>query len=125
MCRKLLRPLTLALCLALLAGLLLPAPTPARASSNDGEEGYVRDEVNVKLFNASDLAAVSQQFKLQLVEQFGSRPIYRMRVADGTDSRAKADALALDTAGVEFAEANYMAGAPEGSGFSWVGGFSW
>src|SRR5919206_3501667 len=37
MCSKLLRPLsTLAICVALLAGLLLPAPTPARASSPDG-----------------------------------------------------------------------------------------
>jgi thermitase len=123
------RKLTL---LALLAALLLaglPPQPAARASSDDshdnGEESYIRDEVNIKLFNAADLQAVSQQYKLQLVEQFGSRPIYRMRVTDGTDSQAKAAALAADPARVQYAEANWTAGSPEGSGVMWSVGDGW
>src|SRR5215210_8461739 len=99
MSRNFLRPFgPLALVAALLcAGAFAPPATHASGDShNNGEESYVRDEVNIKLLNASDLQAVAQQYKLQLVEQFGSRPIYRMRVTDGTDSQVKAAALAAD-----------------------------
>jgi subtilisin family serine protease len=134
MSRKFLRPFVL---LALVAALLfggVPGAVPARASSgsvNNGEDAYIADEVNIELLRASDLQAVSDQYHLQLVEQFGARPIYRMRVTDGTDSKVKAAAVALDTARVQNAEPNWTAGAPEGSGFSWTvggswaGGFSW
>ena len=115
---------------ALVAALLFtgtPALVGVRADGggSSGEDGYVTNEINLKLLRASDLQAVAQQFKLELVEQFGSRPIYRMRVADGTDSKVKAAAVAADTSRVEYAEANYTAGAPEGSGLTWSVASSW
>ncbi|HJQ30731.1 MAG TPA: S8 family serine peptidase [Pyrinomonadaceae bacterium] len=126
MSRKFLRPLVL---LALVAALLFPcAPalqTVRADGGGSGEDGYVTNEINVKLLRASDLQAVSDQFHLQLVEQFGTRPIYRMRVLDGTDSKVKATAVAADTSRVEYAEANYTAGAPEGSGLTWSVASSW
>ena len=125
MSRKFLRPFGL---LALVAALLsagTPALVTARADGGSGEDGYVTNEINVKLLRASDLQAVAQQFKLELIEQFGSRPIYRMRVTDGTDSKVKAAAVAADTSRVEYAEANYTAGAPEGSGLTWSVSSSW
>jgi thermitase len=124
MSRKFLRPFGL---LALVAA-LLSAGTPALVNvhaDGGGEDGYVTDEINVKLLSASFLQAVSEKFHLQLLEQFGSRPIYRMRVTDGTDSKVKAAAVAADTSRVEYAEANYTAGAPEGSGLIWSVASSW
>jgi thermitase len=114
--------------LALVAALLFagtPALVNARADGGSGEDGYVTNEINVKLLRASDLQAVAQQFKLELIEQFGARPIYRMRVTDGTDAKVKATAVAADTSRVEYAEANYTAGAPEGSGLTWSVASSW
>jgi len=124
---KFLRPFGL---LALVAALLfagVPGSFRASAASgpDNGEDGYVTDEVNVKLLRASDLQAVSAQYHLQLVEQFGTRPIYRMRVTDGIDSKVKAAALAGDVARVEYAEANWTAGSPEGSGVIWSVGDGW
>ena len=79
MSRKLFRRLCLLAAVAALLGAGLRAPHVARASSgpsvNDGADAYIPDEVNVKLFRAADLQAVEQQFGLQLIEQFGSRPI--------------------------------------------------
>ncbi|HEX8119017.1 MAG TPA: S8 family serine peptidase, partial [Pyrinomonadaceae bacterium] len=124
---KFLRPFgLLALVAALLfAGVPGAAPAASASGSDNGEDGYVVDEVNVKLQRASDLQAVSDQFHLQLVEQFGARPIYRMRVTDGTDSKVKAAALAGDVARVQYAEANWTAGSPEGSGVIWSVGDGW
>ena len=127
MSRKLLRPFGL---LAVLAALLLgglPAPHSARASRDsvdNGEEAYVANEINLKLFNAADLPAVAQQYGLQLVERFGSRPIYLLRTP--SDSKAlAARILAENPTRVEYAEANYTAGSPEGSGLTWSVGDSW
>ncbi|HEX8561101.1 MAG TPA: S8 family serine peptidase [Pyrinomonadaceae bacterium] len=119
--------------LALLAALLLaglpPAPS-ARASSDDGQDGYVADELNVKLLPAGDIAQIQKQYGLERVRQFGARPIYLLRLTAespaGLDSRAlAARILAQNPTAVEFAEANYTAGAPEGSGFTWSVGDGW
>jgi len=68
MSRKFLRPFGL---LALVAALLsagTPALVTARADGGgSGEDGYVTNEINVKLLRASDLQAVAQQFKLELI----------------------------------------------------------
>ncbi|MDT7687687.1 MAG: thermitase [Acidobacteriota bacterium] len=128
MSRKFLLPFVL---LALVAAMLftgLPASPIARASSgsvDDGETAYIHDQLNIELFNETDLAAVAQQYGLQLVEQFGKRAIYLMRVTDGTDSAAKATTVAADTARVKFAEPNYTSGSPEGSGLTWSVGDGW
>src|SRR5919202_1711772 len=125
MSRKFLRTLGPVALAAALLFTWAPALRTARADGGSGEDGYVTNEVNVKLLRASDLQAVADQFRLQLIEQFGSRPIYRMRVLDGTDAKVKATAVAADTSRVEYAEANYTAGAPEGSGLTWSVASSW
>ena len=101
------------------------APPRAAAASSRAEDGFTPGEVNVRLKQASDLAGVAAQFNLdpRPVEQFGSRPIFRLRILDGASPQAKADALMDDSARVEVAEPNYNAGPPEGSGNSWsIGG---
>ena len=127
MSRKFWRPLGLFVLLAtlLLAG--LPASHVSRASSDsvdNGEEAYIPNEVNLKLFNAADLNSIAQQYGLQLVEQFGNRPIYLLRTPSDSKLLA-ARILAENPTRVQFAEANFTAGAPEGSGFTWSVGDSW
>jgi subtilisin family serine protease len=105
MSRKFWRPLGLFVLLAtlLLAG--LPASHVSRASSDsvdNGEEAYIPNEVNLKLFNAADLLRTPSDSKL-----------------------LAARILAENPTRVQFAEANFTAGAPEGSGFTWSVGDSW
>ena len=128
MSRNFFRPFGL---LALLAALLiagLSAPPPlARASSDshqDGEDSYVSNEINVKLLPAGDISAVAQKYGLQLVEQFGSRPIYLLRTPSDSKTLA-AKILAENPTLVQYAEANWTAGAPEGSGLIWSVGDGW
>src|SRR2546423_1161155 len=118
--RKFFRRLCLlAVVAALLVAGLARAPQVSRAASgsgsssgSDGADSYVPNEVNIKLFHATDLQAVAQQFGLQLIEQFGSRPIYRMHFPEVKDAKVKAAEVAAD-ARVQFAEANFNSGAPE------------
>src|SRR5215218_5778118 len=111
MSRKSLRPFGL---LALLATLLLsglPGSSPARASSDsfeNGEEAYIPNEINLKLLPGADLPSLAQQYGLQLVEQFGSRPIYLLRTP--SDSKLLAAKIrAENPTRVAFAEANFTA----------------
>lgn len=93
------------------------APPLAQAQS---EEKYVPGEIVIKLFNSADLTAVANQYRLALppLDQFGSRPIYRLRITDGSDPAAKAEQIkpfgGSGDARVEFAEPNYLAQTPEG-----------
>lgn len=104
--------------------LLLPAllcsfiaMPPALAQSR---EEYVPGEIVIKLFNSVDLAAVASQYRLALppLDQFGSRPIYRLRIIDGVDPVTKAEQMKPSGGGgdarIEFAEPNYLAQTPEG-----------
>jgi subtilisin family serine protease len=72
--------------------------------------------VLVKLFSASDLGAVAGDYGLQPapLDQFGSRPIYRMQIMDAEPPPDKAAALTGDSR-VEYAEPNYFNSTPEGS----------
>ena len=111
--RKFFRRLCLlAVVAALLVAGLARAPQVSRAASgsSSGSDSYVPNEVNIKLFHATDLQAVAQQFGLQLIEQFGSRPIYRMHFPEVKDAKVKAAEVAAD-ARVQFAEANFNSGA--------------
>jgi len=67
---------------------------------------------------------VASQFALDPVplDQFGSRPIYRLRITDGSLVTDKVTALLLDKR-VVFAEPNFNYTPPEGGGQTWsVGG---
>lgn len=101
---------------ALLCSLLIAAPL----AQAQGQEEYVSGEIVIKLFNSADLTAVANQYRLALppLDQFGSRPIYRLRITDGSDPAAKAEQMKPSGGGgdarVEFAEPNYLAQTPEG-----------
>jgi thermitase len=88
-------------------------------------EPYLPDEVVVKLFNSADLVAVATSNGLNPtpLDQFGTRPIYRLAILDGTDPRTKAIELQIeDSQRVEYAEPNFATQSPEarrGRG-SWV-----
>lgn len=71
------------------------------------------DEVIVKLLRAGDLPAVLGQYRLAQIDQFGSRPIYRLRAAPGTDTEELGEQLRGD-ARVQYAEENLIAETPEG-----------
>ena len=74
----------------------------------------VPGEVLVKLLTATDLAAVAQDFHLDAapLSQFGARPIYRLRILDGSDP-ARLSALLLLDPRIVFAEPNLVDQAPE------------
>lgn len=105
---------------------LLPAVAPfAPARAQDGDD-YVPGEVLVKLRYASQLPTIASRYRLDPtpIDRFGFRPIYRLRIKDGTAPPVKAAALAADPMGrVEFAEPNYEGQAPEGrQRLSWAKG---
>lgn len=99
-----------------------PGPPPP-------SEGYAPDEVVVKLFNAGDVQSVARDNGLALdpIDQFGTRPIFLMRILGGVDPLVKAEQLrpAGGSGGdprVEYAEPNFLAQTPEGRAGrgSWV-----
>ena len=86
--------------------------TPLRANP---ELDYLLGEVVVKLWQSSDLPGVAADYQLAPVplNQFGARPIYRLRILDNVDPQVKADALAGDSR-VQYAEPNFLEETPEG-----------
>jgi subtilisin family serine protease len=96
--------------ICLLCALLLPAAVHA-ADAPD----YLPGEVVVKLFNAADLPGVAADYALEVspISQFGTRPIFRLRILDGQEPPLKAAQLAGDGR-VEYAEPNYLHSTPEG-----------
>lgn len=88
-------------------------PTDPANPDRDSTTAVVGNEVVLKLFLPTDRAAVQAQYGLTLIDQFGQRPIYRMRAAaTGGDTEAFADTLQADPR-VEFAEPNYLNQTPE------------
>ncbi|MBK8903201.1 MAG: S8 family serine peptidase [Anaerolineaceae bacterium] len=79
------------------------------------QDGYLPDEVVVKLVQAADLPAVAADYNLDPLplDQFGTRPIFRLRILDGVEPTDRAEALAAD-ARVVYAEPNFLGQAPEG-----------
>jgi subtilisin family serine protease len=76
-------------------------------------ETQLPGEVLVRLRTASDLAPIRERHALALVDQFGSRPIFRLRIGDGASVDEKIAALSADPM-VLFAEPNLVNTAPEG-----------
>ncbi|NJM06161.1 S8 family serine peptidase [Candidatus Gracilibacteria bacterium] len=103
--------------LSLLLLLISSFALPSYVRADDTPDGYVADEIVIKLFGSSDLAAVATQYNLALppLDQFGTRPIYRLRISDGMGPEEKATEL-LGDARIEFAEPNFLAQTPEGRG---------
>ena len=56
-----------------------------RVVQASGDEDFVTGEVVVKLTSTADLAGVATQHALDPnpLDQFGSRPIFRLRITDG------------------------------------------
>ncbi|MGQ9926783.1 MAG: S8 family serine peptidase [Chloroflexaceae bacterium] len=106
--------------LLMLTALIWPAALTVQTGAASSDDPYVPDEVVVKLFNAGDLGAVARANGLdpRPAGQFGSRPIFRLRILDGSDPRAKASALrpASGSGGdarIQYAEPNYLTQTPE------------
>jgi len=99
--------------------LLFPFLVAQQVQAQSADE-YVADEIVIKLFDSADLPAVAGQYNLSLppLDQFGTRPIYRLRISDGVDPQVKAEQIKPSNGGgdarVEFAEPNYLAQTPEG-----------
>ncbi len=83
------------------------APSSAAASTT------VAGEVLVKLLSTADLPALLADNGLAVIDQFGQRPIYRLRAAAGTDIEALSARLEAD-ARVQYAEPNLLHETPEG-----------
>ncbi len=102
------------LTLVMLLGLLSPL-APARAEETG--DGYLPGEVLVKLGSSAHLADIAREYHLDPapIDQFGSRPIYRLRIADGASPVDRAVDLTGDPQGrVKYAEPNYVGQTPEG-----------
>src|SRR5688572_11166001 len=69
------------------------------ANATEGSEEFVAGEVVVKLANVDDLPAIAAQHSLDPVpiDQFGSRPIFRLRITDNADVNDRVDQLADDS----------------------------
>lgn len=80
-----------------------PAPVQGNA--------VVPNELVVRLRASTDLPAVLAQYQVTLIDQFGTRPIYRLR-ASATDTQPLADLLSADPR-VVYAEPNFLHQAPE------------
>jgi thermitase len=113
----------------ILPALLLVLPHSAaivRAQGSDDD--YVRGEVVVKLSSTTVLPAITAQYGLAStpLSQFGSRPIYRLKITDGASVQQKVTALKADPQlRVIYAEPNYLANAPEANKPSWGVGDSY
>jgi subtilisin family serine protease len=97
----------------------LAHPPVVEAGVNDD---FVAGEVVVKLANAAELQAVAAAYGLSMppLDQFGSRPIYRLRIADGEPVAQKvARMTALTETRVVYAEPNYNFLPPEVNRPSW------
>lgn len=91
--------------------------------AEDGDD-FVAGEIVVKLQQTGDLPAVAADFNLDPtpLSQFGTRPIYRLRILDGTSPPDKAADLSQDSR-VLYAEPNYIQQTPEGQQrVSWARG---
>jgi len=109
--RFLLRLITIIIVVVMLMNLFAPSMS-VRA---DGSNGYVPNEVILKLVRSTDLTSVASDYALDLIplDQFGSRPIFRMLITDDASPPDRATELSADSR-VVYAEPNFIGRAPEG-----------
>lgn len=79
----------------------------------DGSAGSTAAEVIVQLRPGASVSALAGSYRLAVVDQFGKRPIWRLRVAAGASVDDTIAALRADPA-VRFAERNEDTETPEG-----------
>jgi subtilisin family serine protease len=98
-----------------LISLLLSVVLPATLAGAQESGEFVPQEVLVKLLRATDVAAIAADHDLDPIplDQFGTRPIFRMRILDGASPLDRAMQLAADPR-VIFAEPNFIGRAPQG-----------
>lgn len=103
----------------------LRSTSVSNATISDGEE-FVASEVVVKLLSAEDLPAIAARYSLDPtpIDQFGSRPIFRLRITDSAAVENRVEELADDSR-VVFVEPNFIATPPEGGGIIWSVGLTW
>lgn len=92
--------------------------------AQEADDDFVPGEVVVKLSQPDDLPGVAADFGLDPspLDQFGTRPIYRLRILDGTLPPDKAEEL-LQDGRILYAEPNYLQQTPEGQQrVSWARG---
>ncbi len=103
---------------------ILPQSSPGHAASSNE---FMANEVVVKLASTADLQGVASTYGLDPtpISQFGSRPIYRLRITDGVAVSQKVTQLLADPQlRVVYAEPNYIVKAPEATKDSWSVGDS-
>lgn len=120
-----LRPITmkpnLTAALTLTASLLLSAcgggggtdTPPGGGGGGGGGAGSTAADVIVQLRPGASVTALAGTYRLSVVDQFGQRPIWRLRVASGASVDDAITALRADPA-VKFAERNEDTETPEG-----------
>lgn len=86
-----------------------PLPPPPPPGPNASLPGEVLVQLNV----GADVNALVAAYPLGVIEQFGKRPIWRLRVATGTSTDSVISALRSD-ARIRFAEPNFEHETPEG-----------
>ncbi len=94
-----------------------PASNPEGISkatgAGPGRVSRVGPEVVVQLEPGFAIAPIATALGLTVLDQFGRRPIYRLRLRGGGNLDAMLDAL-RNTPGVKFAEPNVLSETPEG-----------
>lgn len=93
-----------------LLGVLLTAAAAAVQAS--GGEAAAPGEVLVQLRSGAALPRVLRSYRLTLLDRFGARPIFRLKVIGNASVPATVEAMSLD-ADVLVAEPNYEHQAPE------------
>jgi subtilisin family serine protease len=95
--------------------MLVNLAVPTVAVRAEGSNGYLPHEVILKLVQSTDLASVASAYALDAnpLDQFGSRPIFRMQIVDGASPPERAAELGADPR-VIYAEPNFIGSAPEG-----------
>lgn len=102
---------------ATVGALALSDETRSDAQSDAAQpDEALSGEVLVKLVDGGQLQSLLAQYSLMLLDQFGARPIYRLRANPGSDVEALVEQLASDPR-VRYAEPNLMYSAPEGGRF--------
>ena len=89
------------------------APSPPPASTPAPPNANVVGEIVVQLNTGNDINAIATAYQLSVVDQFGKRPIWRLRTAGGAAADDTIASLRNDPR-VRFAEANVENETPEG-----------
>jgi subtilisin family serine protease len=91
----------------------LGALTLAAAAAAQTTDPALPGEINVMLKGGASVQDIARRYRLTVLDQFGQRPIWRLKMSLGTDTKRTIANLRRD-AGVQFAEPNFSGQTPEG-----------